>query len=445
MSSPLLMDLTRLIGRAQFETPTGIDRVEFEYARHLLDAHPDRLRFVLRWRGHMRFLNHRAAALFLRFMDEQWRYNKSQQGRRTTRAVQRFLDDAELGAFAAAGDSAERRVASRKLWRLKARLLATSKQLTARSLRGQEAIYVNVSHEGLHSESGLNALVAAGLLRPIFFVHDLIPITHPEYVKDGRPARHRRRMATMLKYGAALVANSRHTAEILSQYAQEHGFAPPQAAVAPLGSAFPVYPSPQGPAATPFFIALGTIEPRKNHIFLLQLWRQMVERHGESTPKLLVIGRRGWENENAIDLIERCPAIRSHVLECGCVGDDVLEYLISRCRAVLFPSFAEGYGMPLVEAMALKAPVIASDLAVFREIGGGAPEFLNPLDGPGWMRMIEAYAADDSPARTAQLRRIENVEIPSWKRHFAAFDAILASLALARAEPDAPRELLRAS
>ncbi|WP_374308537.1 glycosyltransferase family 4 protein [Methylocella sp.] len=430
MNALLLMDLTRLVGRPQIDTPTGIDRVEFEYARHLLAGHSERLRFVLRWRGHMRIVGRRATIAFLDLVEEQWRYNKSGSGRRATRRIEAFLGDPGLGEFAAASDSPGRRSAARKLWRLKARMIATSRRLSAGTLGAHGGLYVNVSHEGLHSDLGIRPLVERGALAPIFFVHDLIPITHPEYVKRGRAARHRARMATMLSLGAALIANSRHTGDILSRYAMEEGFAPRPVAVAPLGSGFPAFPRPtEEPSAAPFFVTLGTIEPRKNHIFLLQLWRQLVEAQGETAPKLLVIGRRGWENENAVDLIERCPAIRSHVLECAAVSDDVLEYLISRCRAVLFPSFAEGYGMPLVEALALKAPVIASDLPVFREIGAAAPEFLDPLDGPGWAQMIRAYAEPGSSRRAAQLERIARVELPNWERHFSVFDKLLASCA----------------
>ena len=70
------------------------------------------------------------------------------------------------------------------------------------------------------------------------------------------------------------------------------------------------------------------------------------------------------------------------------------------------PGFTEGFGMPVAEALAVGTPVIASDKPTLRQVGGDAPEFLDPLDGPGWDAAIRDYAAADSPRRDAQLRRI---------------------------------------
>jgi glycosyltransferase involved in cell wall biosynthesis len=78
-----------------------------------------------------------------------------------------------------------------------------------------------------------------------------------------------------------------------------------------------------------------------------------------------------------------------------------------------------------VEALALGVPVIASDLAVFREIAGDIPEYLDPLDGPGWRRLIIDYLSPASHARQAQIERMRNFDAPSWERHFSVVDDLL--------------------
>ncbi len=173
---------------------------------------------------------------------------------------------------------------------------------------------------------------------------------------------------------------------------------------------------------------LGTIEPRKNHWFMLHLWRQLTEKSGTATPKLVVIGRRGWECENVVDMLDRCNSLRHTVVEENNCSDEKLDQWLQHARALLFPSFVEGYGMPLAEALAARVPVIASDLPVFREIAADIPDYLDPLDGPGWISHIESYSRDDSADRNAQLDRIQRFREPTWAEHFRSVDSLIEAL-----------------
>src|SRR6185369_1992296 len=94
-------------------------------------------------------------------------------------------------------------------------------------------------------------------------------------------------------------------------------------------------------------------------------------------------------------------------------------------RALLFPSFVEGYGMLLVEALMLGTPAIASALPVFREVAGDVPEYLDPLDGAGWARAVRDYARPDSERRQAQLQRMGAFTLPTWERHFERVEGLL--------------------
>jgi glycosyltransferase involved in cell wall biosynthesis len=140
----------------------------------------------------------------------------------------------------------------------------------------------------------------------------------------------------------------------------------------------------------------------------------------------VLIGQRGWETENAIDMLERCPALRSVVFERKNVPDDEAARLVQGAQALLLPSFAEGFGFPLVEALALGVPVLCSNLAALRENGGDVPEYLDPLDGLGWRSAVIDYALPASPRRAAQLRRLSGWRAPSWQDHFAAVEALIA-------------------
>lgn len=289
------------------------------------------------------------------------------------------------------------------------------------------SLLVNIGHSGLEKR-GYAAWLTGKKIRSVFMVHDLIPITHPEYCRSGESRRHTIRMRTVLRTAAGIVTNSRETMLALREFAQNSGLEMPPAAVAPLGCGILHLSAKSCPLPMPFFVILGTIEPRKNHWMLLQVWRRLIERHGDDAPRLIVIGQRGWESENVLNLLDRCPVLRGFVIErSDCSDNEVARYLLN-ARALLFPSFIEGYGLPLLEALSIGLPVIASNLPVFKEIADTVPDYLDPLDGIGWSKRIEDYSMDNSPARMAQLKRMRGLNLPTWHEHFKVMDSLLDQL-----------------
>jgi glycosyltransferase involved in cell wall biosynthesis len=275
---------------------------------------------------------------------------------------------------------------------------------------GTEALYLNVSHYGLEQPRVLERLAVRGA-RMAAMIHDLIPIVHPEYCSAPAAGWHVRRVETLLRHDSVIIANSRSTAQELRAFALAHDLPEPRVFVAPLGLE-PVFTAglETPPTARPYFVCVGTIEPRKNVAFLLTLWRSLAERMGEKTPWLVLAGRRGWENEAIIDHLERSPPIRRFVHEVNDLTDNQLASLIKGANALLAPSFAEGFNLPVAEAAALGTPVIASDIAVHRELALHAG-LLDPTDGPAWLTAIQA---------AAQTRVRGRVATPfSWDEHFA--------------------------
>ena len=286
------------------------------------------------------------------------------------------------------------------------------------------AAYLNVSHFGLEQPRLLERLAAKGL-RPIVMVHDLIPIVHPEFCSPNAAALHQRRIDSVLAHAALVITNSQATADELIEFAKDRGARVPPMQAAPLGlePAFlkPVsQPSSEPfpiPPSTPYFICVGTLEPRKNLTFLLTIWRRLAERMGDATPPLILAGQRGWENEAIIDHLERSPPILRFVHEANRLDDRQLAGLIRGARALLSPSFSEGFNLPINEAIALGTPVIASDIAVHREFALGA-QLIDPLNGVGWLAAIERAAQERPVAKWA--RR------PGWPDHFAIVEQAMA-------------------
>jgi glycosyltransferase involved in cell wall biosynthesis len=193
----------------------------------------------------------------------------------------------------------------------------------------------------------------------------------------------------------------------------------------PTFSARDAAPPPSDP---PYFLMCGTIEPRKNHLLLLHVWRDLVDRLGDRSPKLVLVGKRGWENEQIHDLLDRSPPLRRHVVEVSGLPTPSLKRLMLGARALLMPSFGEGYGLPVVEALAVGLPVIASDIPVFREIGGGRLTLIDPTDGPRWREAICAFADESGGVRAHALANMADCRIPTWPAIFETVETFLAVL-----------------
>ncbi|KKJ07404.1 hypothetical protein XF14_09440 [Burkholderia gladioli] len=288
-------------------------------------------------------------------------------------------------------------------------------------------VVLHTSHNGMENIRYYRSMKLRGI-KSVFMIHDLIPITHAEYCRPGVDATHRARIHAALRHAHGLILNSQDTLDALIEESHRARLPLPPVVVARLAPGIMARSTAPRPLDEPYFVMLGTIEPRKNHWFILHVWRRLVEQLGTQAPKLVIIGRRGWECENVIDMLERCEKIQDAVIEHADCDDRELSIWLQHAQALLFPSFAEGYGMPLVEALALGVPVLASDLDVFREIANSIPDYLDPSDGPGWLAHILAYTQTRSPQREAQLQRIGHFDVPTWQTHFHRVDSFLDTL-----------------
>lgn len=392
----IFMDISRLLSRARNPIPTGIDRVEYEYVSYLLKNEAHRLTFVaFHPAGFIGTLSTQAVCDFVRAMGQVWDGDKVMRGR-LPRMAQRLIQSVLLSCW------------------------------TMPRHRG-DSIYLLVSHHHLTRPGPIEKFLRhhGSLFVPM--VHDLIPLEFPEYARPGEPQRHARRMATVARLAAGVIVPAAAVARSLAPYMQ-HRPAENHVHVVPHGLHLQLSSLSDAPVSRlpddgrPYFVYLGTIEPRKNHLLLLNLWRAMAEEKGEETPRLILVGRRGWENENILDMLERCPALQGNVLEYNDLSDPEVVSLLQGAQSLLFPSFSEGFGLPLVEAMVLGTPVVCSDIPVFHEVSGDHATYLDPTDGPAWRRAIDALTAEKPESRTAE--GAADLNLFNWPRQVAASIAV---------------------
>jgi glycosyltransferase involved in cell wall biosynthesis len=285
----------------------------------------------------------------------------------------------------------------------------------------------NTGHSGLESDDYVTML-RQQRVRPVFMVHDLIPLTHPQYCRAGEHDRHLTRLRNAVRVASGIVCNSQATLDGLRALCDEQRWALPPSVVALLAPEPVTAASLLRPMEAPYFVYVSTIEPRKNHLMILTVWLQLAALLGDKAPHLVIIGQRGWDYGEVVELLEN-PTLKRLVTEIpACSDADMVNYL-QHARALLFPSFTEGFGMPVVEALALGLPVIASDLPVFREFAGAIPDYIDVRDEARWAAIITDYVAADSALRAAQLTRLKNYAPPGWDAHFSQVDALLDTLA----------------
>lgn len=390
-SAPLLLDVTRQIWRRwEGVRPTGIDRICDAWLEHFAS---------------------RSQAVII------------------TRGRQVILPVAASRALFAALAAPKSSNGSAAVFRRK--LIAIALRwgwYWLRNLDGRGRFWLNAGHTGLHNLDLVDWCVRANV-RPIYLVHDLIPITHPRFCRPGEDAKHVRRIHTVLNTASAVVANSHHTLETLTRFADQAALPFPRAVVAWPGCSSLRRASGANRHDEPAtFVILGTIEARKNHALLLRLWKRLIAKMGEACPRLVIVGRRGWEADDVFALLGHGD-FRGKVVEAGALDDSQLAEVLGRARALLFPSHAEGFGIPLVEALAAGIPVIASDLPVFREIAGDIPELLAINDENAWIAALTDYAGNNSARRARQLARLEGYAAPTWAEHFAKVETLIDQLA----------------
>ncbi|MFN6954593.1 MAG: glycosyltransferase family 4 protein [Acetobacteraceae bacterium] len=407
----VILDISRLLRSAPRPVPSGIDRVELAYARHVLALGRPAGRFVARdlW-GAFHIVPRDLVQRLIATLGREWAGETEPSARRTAPLTAQLMRGRVL--------------------------LGIGRVPFRRVLRAEEPrVFLHLSHTALENPWHIRRMRARGI-RFVPLIHDLIPASHPEYARPGEAERHLKRIGNTVGLADGVIVNSAATAAALEPHLARRADAPP-VLVAPLGTDHAAVPDVPVPLE-PYFVVLGTIEPRKNHLLLLNLWRQFAARMGPAAPRLLIVGRRGWENENIVDMLDRCAALRPTVQELGPLPDRRVAELLKGARALLFPSFVEGYGLPLVEALALGVPAICSDLPALREVGGEVPDYLDPLDGAAWRAAILDYARTGSPARRAQMQRLAGWRAPAWSEHFAAVSEFLGRVT-GCAAPEPPR------
>lgn len=209
-----------------------------------------------------------------------------------------------------------------------------------------------------------------------FLIYDLLPAERPDWFSPNNVLRYKVWLDTIAALAEGFLCISDQTEEDLrrmlaTRYGLQEGY---HTSVVPMGH--DIRESLLDPAsaacdipvrfdtASPFSLMVGTLEPRKGHADILaafsELWRQGVD------DRLVLVGRMGWAVEGLRDAIRTHPEHGDKLLWFDDVGDLELQRIYQACQGVIIASHAEGFGLPLIEALGHDKPVLARDLPIFR-------------------------------------------------------------------------------
>ena len=214
-----------------------------------------------------------------------------------------------------------------------------------------------------------------------FVLYDLIPLSHPQYFVEQLSAEFSEWVRTVIMSDGALCI-SEDVANKLRSFISESAL--PSSANfeikhfhlgADLVNSAPSVGLPPSAAETldaikrkKSFLMVGTVEPRKGHAFVLDAFEALWDRGDDFV--LVVVGREGWRNEQAIERLRRSPENSKRLFWLEGISDEYLEKVYAACTCLIAASEAEGFGLPLIEAAQHALPIIARDLDVFREVAG---------------------------------------------------------------------------
>jgi glycosyltransferase involved in cell wall biosynthesis len=242
------------------------------------------------------------------------------------------------------------------------------------------------------------ALIRAQRERGLKFallIYDLIPLRRPEWCDRGLVRLFRAWFDSVLPLCDYVFAISRATAADTESDARERNIVLPGPVLPiPIGTGFGAEPLPKTvkradrlPAADSYALIVSTIEARKNHLLLFRVWRRMLEEMPrDRVPTLVFAGRVGWLVQDLIQQIANTDYLDGKLVLIENPTDAEVSALYEGCLFTLFPSFYEGWGLPVTESLAFGKPCVIADRTSLPEAGGSLARSFDPDD------LNDAYA-----------------------------------------------------
>ncbi|MDB6441863.1 glycosyltransferase family 1 protein [Pseudomonas sp. 21TX0197] len=255
----------------------------------------------------------------------------------------------------------------------------------------------------------------------VMTLHDLTHLRYPETQPPARLREIERRLDHAVQQAQLILTDS----QFIADEAQRHfGLPAERLRVAPLGVAARFHPrSPEavdsvlkahGLEAGRYFLCVGTLEPRKNLSLALRAHARLPESIRQAFP-LFIVGMSGWQHAQLNDELKKAMA-SGHVCLAGYLPDEQVAHLLAGARALIFPSLYEGFGLPLLEAMASGIPIITTRCSAMPEVAGEAGNYCQPDDPQGMRDAMCRLIEDHSHWQVCREAGLQQAALFTWER-----------------------------
>jgi glycosyltransferase involved in cell wall biosynthesis len=246
-------------------------------------------------------------------------------------------------------------------------------------------------------------------IRYLPYVHDCIPVLFPEYCTEDTVHNYWNWVLGLFQHADGICTNSRNTKADIERLAAKLGCRPVSVTAIPLNGSIDsasgesleaeAFLARHKLAGRRYVLFVSTIEPRKNHALALSAWSELLKaREPESVPLLVCVGHKGWHSESFFETVARNPALRGHVIVLNDVPDDALGALYRHCLFTVYPSFYEGWGLPVSESLCYGKVPLVSNVASLPEAGGDVAVYFDLKSQSDFLKKLQRLI-DDHPWR----------------------------------------------
>ena len=258
-------------------------------------------------------------------------------------------------------------------------------------------------------------------VRFVVFIHDLIQISHPEYVHEAATLTFRRALVDVLLLADAVLTNSEFVAEDVREFMRRRiDFELPVTAV-PLATELGridgqkiLSDKVRNVLSERYALSVSTIEVRKNHMYMVRVWEQLIRDNVLDIPLLVFAGKIGWDIEPFQAYLKSSDYLGGRLHVINDVTDYELSELYEHALFTLFPSFVEGFGLPVGESLAHGKPCIASNRASMPEVGGKFARYVDPENVGQGVAEVERLLRDPQALEQWTEEIVEGFRPRTW-------------------------------